>query len=166
MADGLPSPDQTTLEAHLHSVRFLTGVQDGRWSVLQYAWPNLFVHVVGRDPETARTFSSDFHLECKGYPDPGPFIERWTYSAQPPFGTRPPPPGVGSPGYVEALKDWSDQNQHGGIYRVWQRFAAAHNGWAEKRPDEAWNRQREIAYLMEQLYALVSEQAAWLATRT
>jgi uncharacterized protein (DUF2235 family) len=64
-----------------------------------------------------------------------------------------------------ALAMWRDgvQNQYGGIYRAWQRYGALHNGWAAKRPDEAWRRDRHITFIMEHLYALVSEHASWLA---
>ena len=55
------------------------------------------------------------------------------------------------------MKKWGE----GGIYRAWQRTAAGHS----KRPDLAWHRQREIVFIMEQLYDLLSEQAVWLASR-
>lgn len=160
MADGVSSPAKGMLEAHLGSVRFLGGIDDGRWEILRMAWPDLYVRVTGRDPETNCTFSQDFHLECEGYPDPGPFVERWAYADEASHGIRPPAPTTGAPGFIDALKEWG-----GGIYRAWNRQAASHNAWATKRPDEAWHRQRDIVFIMEKLYALVSEQAVWLATR-
>lgn len=166
MADGGLAPAQQTLEAHLHSVRFLTGVEEGRWSVLLLTWPHLYVRVVGRDPESGRTYGHDFHLQCDGYPEPGPFVERWTYADEAAHGKRPPAPSEGAPGFVDAMKDWGDVPARSGIYRAWQRDAAGHNEWARKRPDEAWHRRRELSYIMEQLYALVSEQAVWLASRS
>lgn len=162
---GEPSPAQRTLEAHCNAVRFLAAVEDGRWVVLTSEWPHLFVRVTGRDLEMSRTFSQDFRLECLGYPDPGPFVERWSFADTAPYGIRPAPPQQGSPGFVDALKDWGDNNQHGGIYRAWQRGAASHNEWANKFPDQAWHCQRDLTFIMEQLYALVSEQAVWLASR-
>jgi hypothetical protein len=161
MAEEVISPAKQTLEAQLNTVRFLSGVEEGRWEVLLLAWPHLYVRVTGRDPETGHTFSHDFHLECDGHPDPGPFVERWAYADDPSHGVRPPPPTTGAPGFIEALKDWG-----GGIYRAWNRQAAIHNDWAQKRPDEAWHRQRGIFFNMENLYALVSEQAVWLAARS
>jgi hypothetical protein len=68
---------------------------------------------------------------------------------------------------VDALKQWNETPEipYGGVYRPWQRYAMAHNGWAAKRPDEAWRRDRHLTFIMEKLYALVSEQAAWDAAR-
>ena len=160
MAEEMASPARQTLEAQLNSVRYLAGVENGRWQTLLFAWPHLYVRVVGKDPDTGKTFEHDFHLECDGIPDPGPFVERWTYTDNATHGVRPAAPTTGSPGFIEALKEWG-----GGIYRAWNRNAATHNDWAKKRPDEAWHRGRDIVFIMEQLYALVSEQAVWLAAR-
>ena len=167
MADELKPPAQVILEAHLSSVRFQAGVEDGRWAIHKLAWPHLYICVMGKDFESGRTFSHDFHIECEGYPDPGPFVERWIYSDIPACGVRPPSPTAGSPGFVDAFKDWSPGGDvPGGIYRAWQRHAASHNDWATKNPSEAWRRDRAIVFIMEHLYALLSEQAVWLASHT
>ena len=167
MGEALVSPARQALEAHLNSVRMLAGIEAGRWAVLKIAWPDLYVRVTGRDPDGGRILTQDFRLECEGYPDPGPFVERWAFAdaANPPCGIRPPAPTVGSPGFIDALKDWdhTPNRRDGGIYRAWQRHAAVHGDWARKRPDQAWHRSREIVFIMEQLYALVCEQATWLA---
>jgi hypothetical protein len=164
MAEEVISPARRTLEAQLDSVRMISAIESGRWAVLKFAWPDLFVRVTGCDPDSGCTFCQDFHLECEGYPDPGPFVERWAFTDQPGNGSRPTPPVSGSPGFVDALKDWNPTpNQHGGIYRAWQRYAATHNNWTQKCPTEVWHRNRNIVFIMERLYALVSEQAVWLA---
>jgi hypothetical protein len=166
MAEQIVPPAKRTLEAQLNSVRFLAGVDVGRWALLLLEWPHVYVRVTGRDPETGRTFSHDFRLECTGFPDPGPFVERWAYADGATHGNRPPAPsGPGAPGFIEAMKEWGGGGGSGGIYRAWNRGAATHNGWAAKRPDEAWHSRREIVFIMEHLYALVTEQAVWLATR-
>lgn len=165
MADETASASQQSLEAQLNSVRFQTGVEEGRWKILRNAFPVLEVQVTARDPYGGQSASFEFQLLCENYPAQGPFIQHWDYAQQ----CRPTPfeNGKSSPGVVEALKTWtrdgSTSNEYGGIYRAWQRYAALHNAWASKRPDEAWRRDRHITFIMEQLYALVSEHAAWLA---
>jgi hypothetical protein len=165
MADGGSAGDELALAAHLAGVRFQAGVEEGRWRVLEHAFPKLVVEVTGRDftGETAMVMA--FRVECDGFPARAPFVERWDPAA----GTRPPAPTAeqGPPGVVDALKDWNSEvtQQYGGIYRGWQRYAAVHNRWAELRPEEAWRRDRDLTFIMEKLYGLVSEQAAWLADR-
>lgn len=156
------APDQATLEAHLESGRFLKGVEAGRWSVLHYRFPDLYVRVTGKDYGSGRTFSHDFRLECAGFPAVAPFVERWAFGSPDAPGHRPAAP-KGSPGVQDAMKDWKHNGQPGGIYRAWQRHAGDHNGWTQKRPDEAWHRERHLEFIMEALYALMAEQAQWLA---
>jgi hypothetical protein len=163
MAEEIVSPASRMVEAQLTSVRFLAGVDEGRWKVLLLAWPHLYVRVTGGDPETNRRLALDFRLECSGFPDPGPLVERWSYSECATHGdVRQTPTVPGSPGFIDAMKDWSPGR---GIYRAWSRDAATHNGWATKRPDEAWHPKRHLLFIMEHLYALITEQAVWLATR-
>jgi hypothetical protein len=76
MAEGVASLSRAALEAHLETVRFVEGVERGRWKILRYEWPHLYVRVTGAT--SGATFAHDFHLECEGYPDPGPFVERWS----------------------------------------------------------------------------------------
>lgn len=157
MGDGETRPDRLTLDEHLQSTRFLAGVEEGRWEVLDYQFPQLVVRVTGTDLTGQTTFAHDFRLVCDDFPEQGPFVERWNFKD----GALPPPPKEGSPGWVDAMKQWGP----GGIYRAWQRTARDHNSWADKRPDDAWHRDRHLTFIMERLYALVCEQAAWLATR-
>jgi hypothetical protein len=152
-------PDRKTYESHLCAFRFMVGIDQGRWVVLKSEFPNLYIRVIGKDDDSGITFTQDFHLVCDGYPYPGPFVERWDFDAN----CRPSPVAHGSPGFVDALKDWSESGGiHGGIYRGWQRIASTHNGWAQKYPDQAWNKDRDLTFIMEKLYELVVEQATWL----
>lgn len=162
MAEAV-SAAQRSLEAQLNSVRFQAGVEEGRWKVLLYRFPVFEVQVTARYPYGEQTATFDFQLICDNFPALAPFVQHWDHASQ----KRPAPPTNSSPGVVDALKTWtrdgSTTNEYGGIYRAWQRYAALHNGWAAKRPDEAWRRDRHITFIMEHLYALVSEHASWLA---
>jgi hypothetical protein len=165
MAEERFGPDQRTLAQHLKSIGFQAGVEEGRWSVLVDNFPELVVRVTGLDFSGRVSATMEFQLLCDDYPVCGPFVQHWDHASK----QRPTPPTVeaGPPGVVDALKTWSrDDNQgYGGIYRPWQRYAAIHNGWAALRPEEAWHRNRDLTFIMEKLYALVSDQAAWLAVR-
>lgn len=160
MADGQASAAQRSLEAHLNSVRFKAGVEQGRWKILHYAFPVLEVQVTGQDPFGGGSATLEFQLVCDNFPALAPFVQHWDSTLR----RRPDPPTNSSPGVIDALKTWNHvQGQYGGIYRAWQRHAAQHGDWARKRPDEAWRPDRHLTFIMENLYALVSEHAAWLA---
>lgn len=165
MAEETTSAAQRSLEAQLNSVRFQAGVEQGRWKIQRYAFPELEVEVTAGDPFGGQVARFEFQLLCDNFPALGPFVQHWDHAAR--RRPEPPPAGKSSPGVVDALKTWgrdgSNTGEYGGIYRAWQRYAALHNAWASKRPDEAWRRDRHITFIMEHLYALVAEHAAWLA---
>jgi hypothetical protein len=164
MADGSGTGDELTLAAHLAGVRFQAGVEEGRWRVLRYAFPELIVEVTGRDFTGAAAENMAFRLLCDGFPVRPPYVERWAPNGRP----RAPQVHEGPPGLVDAFKEWiADGTQiYGGVYRTWQRHAATHGDWASRRPDEAWRRDRDITFIMEKLYGLASDQATWLAARS
>jgi hypothetical protein len=166
MAEEAVGGEQVTLTAHLDSTRFLAGVEEGRWGVLLYDFPILIVQISGQDYSGLVSVSMDFQMICDGFPVTAPFVQHWDHATS----QRPTPPtsSEAPPGLVDALKTWNRNNKHeyGGIYRPWQRYAAIHNGWAAKRPDLAWRRDRHLTFLMEELYALVSEQAVWVASQS
>jgi hypothetical protein len=164
MAEADLPPDALTLQRQMKGVAFHAGIEEGRWSVLLDAFPYLVVQVVGRDFSGQVTAPMTFRLLCDGYPAQAPFVEAWDPVNQ----GRRPPLADGPPGVTDALKHWEKDNcpgVYGGIYRAWQRHAAVHGDWATKRPDEAWRRDRDITFIMEKLYGLASDQAAWLALR-
>ena len=165
MAEADLQPDALTLRGQLNGIAFQAGVEEGRWSVLLDAFPELIVRVVGGDFSGEAVVPMTFRLLCEGFPAQAPFVEAWDRMA----GARPAPLQAheGPPGVVDALKHWHRDNttEYGGIYRAWQRSAAPHGEWAAKFPDEAWRRDRDITFIMEKLYGLASDQAAWLAAR-
>lgn len=163
MADGNGTGDELTLAAHLAGVRFQAGVEEGRWRIVRLAFPELVVEVTGHDFTGQTSVTMSFRLLCDGFPVRAPFVERWSSAGRPPA----PQADAGPPGVVDAFKEWTADGLgiYGGIYRAWQRYAAVHNAWASMRPDEAWRRDRDLSFIMEKLYGLVSEQAAWLADR-
>ena len=122
---------------------------------------SLEVEVTGRDPSAAEPRASNSSCSATIFRRLGPFVQHWDHAAA----ERPPPPDEELAGRGRRAEDLERRqpNEYGGIYRAWQRYAAVHNNWAAKRPDEAWRRDRHITFIMEKLYALVSEHAAWMA---
>lgn len=118
MAADPTSPAARTLISHINSVSVQRGIEEGRWQVQRVDYPDVYVRIVATDPETGTQAQAEFHLRCDDFPAQGPFVERWDFEAC----TRPSAPvsGQASAAYVDALKDWGEQqDQHGGIYRGW-----------------------------------------------
>lgn len=170
MDDVLVAPDRVTFERHMQRPQYLVGADQGRWRLLENAFPNTYFRVSAPIGSSGRIHAWDFHFVCDNFPVLTPFIELWDYIQK----SRPSAPPVGPEHVKDALKDWQhapNPNQpnvqtHGGVYRPWQRYAAEHNNWANLRPDLAWNHTRELSYLLERLHELVVDQAIWLASQS
>jgi len=161
MADDIASAPQRALEAQLNSVRFQAGVEEGRWKILRYAFPMLEVLVTARHPYAARVRASSSNCSATIFPP-------WALSSN--TGTMPPSNGpLRQPTARRrgrCAEDLDARRLEQRIRRNLSRVAthaALHGNWAGKRPDEAWRRDRHITFIMEHLYALVSEHASWLA---
>jgi hypothetical protein len=148
--------DQKLLQRDLNSPRVLAGIRRGKWRIVRCDFPDLIVQVnvsVALGPDVAFMF----HCLCDDYPGIAPYVEIWDDVAR----QRPSGLSIVSPGVQDAFKDWG-KFPSGGIYRAWQRAAADHGNWAMLRPDEAWNRNRTIVFVLERLYELVFEEAVCL----
>lgn len=164
MDEAILDGDRLSLEAHMAKPGFKAGIEEGRWKVLGGTFPDLYVRIFGKDHFSGSICTMDFRLLCDGFPVTAPFVENWNMETK----CRPEPPSADRApvGVVDALKTWNENGVgYAGVYRPWQRYAAMHNGWAQLRPDLAWHRHRELSFIMEQLYDLASEQAAWDALR-
>lgn len=162
MDDDIPG-DRRTLEAQMRKAGFQVGIEEGRWEVCAYEFPYLVIEARARTVDGSACVMH-FRLECHGFPAIGPFVERWDLTE----GSRPGAPDsqTFAPSLVDAFKEWNESGPgYGGIYRPWQRGAAAHNNWARLRPDLAWHSKRDLTFIMEQLCGLVLEQAIWLDYR-
>src|ERR1700726_2419250 len=109
MAEETASAAQRSLEAHLKSVRFQAGVEEGRWKIVRYEFPVLEVDVTAADPNSGQSATFGFQLICDNFPALGPFVQHWDHATR----GRPSPPTNGSPGVVDALKTWDREGGPG-----------------------------------------------------
>lgn len=65
-----------TLSKHLSSGRFLAGVERGRWRLVDFKWPQVFIEVFDRDGHAVC-----IRFECTGYPERPPQGTPWDYQA-------------------------------------------------------------------------------------
>jgi hypothetical protein len=68
MAEEIASPAQRMLETQFSCVRFLSGVEDGRWELQRLAWPHAYVRVTGRDPDSGLDLQSRFSYGVHRFP--------------------------------------------------------------------------------------------------
>jgi hypothetical protein len=71
MAEEIASPARRMLETQFSCVRFLSGVEDGRWNFSASRGRMPTSESPAETPIAGAIFSHDFHMECAGFPDLG-----------------------------------------------------------------------------------------------
>lgn len=134
-------------DADLASGRFIAGVARGHWKILEYHFPVLIV-AVNSAAAGGRDFA--FRFELTGFKRVAPEAHIWDVAKNQllPPADRP----AFSPSMTDAFKDWGNHT----VYRPWERQALAHGEWARKYPQLAWHPERNLAFALEDLYAILS----------
>lgn len=142
------TPAETSVREHMGKASFLRGVARGRWKVLRFSFPELFIELAAIDPQgTPLTFC--FRMLVDGYPNAAPDVRCWDFAANAtlPASARPQRPQRS----LEAFKDWGN-----GVYRPWDRNGALHNNWATSHPQLAWHSERDLTFILEDLHELLN----------
>jgi hypothetical protein len=141
---------EQTVARDMKKASFLRGAARGRWKVVRFQFPELFIEVAAVDPQGNAT-SYSFRFLLDGYPNLAPDVRCWDIQANT---VLPPPARPQAPHpqrTLEAFKEWGH-----GVYRPWDRHGATHNNWAYTHPDLAWHSERDLTFILEDLYELLN----------
>lgn len=138
--------------ADLAATRFRAGVKRGFWRQVFYEFPVLILAVAAVEPNGDSSEYS-FHLELTDFPGQAPEVRIWDHAgnAALPKEKRP----RGSDRITKAFQVWGDDT----VYRPWDRQSAAHNNFARDFPDLAWHPKRDLTFILEDLYGLLTSNA-------
>lgn len=142
----------------LASPRFRVGAASNRWRLVSDNFPMLIFAVAAIEACGARG-EYFFRFELSGFPTTAPEVNIWDPGANARLILAHRPKG--SPRIVEAFKDWGDNT----VYRPWDRKAGAHNNWNATHPTLAWRPDRDLAFILEDLYGLLTSNALASAAR-
>ena len=148
-----PSPAERAVAVDLDSARFRAGLHRGYWRQVSYAFPILVVAVAAIEPDGSHR-EYRFQFELTGYPGAAPEVRIWDLASNTLLAPDQRPKG--STRVTEAFKAWGG----GTVYRPWDRLAGAHGNWATYYPTLAWNPKRDLAFVLEDLYGLLTSNAA------
>jgi len=137
------APDELALRAHLKSVRFQQGVDDGRWRLVLLEWPRSLIEVAAAAREGAPPHFL-LRFELSGYPMPGPTAGLWDLQTGTYLGATGRPKGERASMIFRG--DWE---QGRALYAAWDRVAlAGHPDWAQRFPRYAWNNTRDLSFYL------------------
>jgi|SRR5579872_6725919 len=142
-------PDERALHADLAKANFRLGQVEGRWRLVEIAWPLVLIAVTARD---RREFILRF--ECTGYPQTSPTACPWDpkRSAILAFERWPGSSG-GRVGCVFRPK-WKDGTA---LYLPCDRQAiAGHDHWPSEMPSKIWRPSEGIVQYLEIVHELLN----------
>ncbi|MGD0662666.1 MAG: hypothetical protein ABSD38_31825 [Syntrophorhabdales bacterium] len=148
----IEDPAEAAIAADLAAARFQAGVVRSYWRRVLFEFPILVIAVAATEPDGSAAEYA-FRYELTGYPGIGPEVFIWDPEKDQILasGRRP----KGSPRVIEAFKDWGSHT----VYRPWERNSGAHNDWAHKYPDLAWQPRRDITFTLEDLHGLLNSNS-------
>jgi len=147
------SPAEHAVAVDLESARFRAGVYRGHWHLISSTFPILVVAVAAIEPDgNPRKYC--FRFELTGFPSVAPEVRIWDQATGTLLAADQRPKG--STRVAEAFKPWGCDT----VYRPWDRLAGAHGNWAINYPTLAWNPKRDLTFILEDLYGLLTSNAA------
>jgi hypothetical protein len=150
---------RAAVEADLASARYRAGVLRGQWRTVMFDFPFLVV-AVPVAPEISGEAEIEFRFELSGFKRVAPSVQLWDSRANAALPrTRQP---SGSARVIEAFKPWQEPAT---VYRAWDRFAMAHGNWEQNYPTLKWHSDRDLTFILEDLYGLLVPVGTPLGTR-
>lgn len=142
------APDEAAFRADVAKATFRLGEVEGRWRLVEIAWPHAFITVIARD-------GCEYLLrfDCSGYPTTPPTAGPWDMQRNAVLAANCWPQGQG--GRVGAVfrPDWK-----GGValYLPCDRLSIeGHDNWRTEMPSKIWRPSVGITHYLELVHELL-----------
>lgn len=143
------SSGEQQLRAHLESGRFQAGSANGRWRLIELAWPHAFVEVCASD---GRRFVLRF--DCTGYPGNAPTATLWNTETDCLLEARFWPRG----GRVSQVFNFR-WKAGSALYIPCDRQAIeGHGGWIGEYPWLVWNPNQGVLQYIEAVWEVLQSK--------
>jgi len=154
------SAAQEAVRTDLESARFRAGCARGQWCLDRQVFPVILVAVLVL-PGRQRRGEYSFRFELTDFPTQAPEVKIWDpiQGTSLPLADRP----NGARHIVDAFKDGWPGSGPPSVYRPWERHGVNHNNWPTTHPDLTWHAGRDLAFVLEDLYALINSSVARVA---
>lgn len=148
----IADPSIARLAADLQGGDFLSGCDAGRWRIISFAFPTLDFTISATEPDgTASEYG--FRAELSRFPGQPPMVRIWDHGRNTPLpGDRRP---KGGQRVQTTFQCWGSDT----VYRPWDRLTGSHNSNAARYPHLAWHPERCLAFIFEDLHAILNSNA-------
>ena len=152
-------PTIARIEADLIDPGLLAGIANGRWRIVEFAFPQLDFVVSATEPNGAAS-EYGFRAELSGFPSTNPMVRIWDLGANTPLAAPARPTGNGR--VAKTFQQWGDDT----VYRPWDRMTGPHNNNAATLPHLAWRPDRRLHFIFEDLHGILNLNARAHRLRT
>ena len=153
MTTVIASPDERAVRAHLEGGRFRAGVAAGRWRLISFTWPHVFVGISAAERASGPA-EWVLRFELAGYPHSAPTGGLWDVESDVSLAHERRPKGQ------RAAQLFRFDGWVGGataMYPPWDRLGLqAHPGWASSYRMQAWNATRDLSFVLEQVHEVLN----------
>jgi hypothetical protein len=146
------APDERAFRAHVDAGRFMTGVDRGRWELVEIVWPTALINVSA----APRDGAPDHYLlrfDLSGYPTTAATAGLWNAEEQRLLTAAERPKVRLTPSPFR--DDWGNGQA---LYLPCDRIAiVGHANWAVEHPDELWDPAQGISKYLQIVYRLLND---------
>ncbi|MCY3893331.1 MAG: hypothetical protein OXF61_00195 [Acidimicrobiaceae bacterium] len=145
------APDERALRAALESAAFQSGVDGGRWRLVDVAWPiGSFAVTAAARPNSPSEYG--LRIDLSGYPQQPPTATPWDLELDARLTAEKRPKGFRAERVFRT--DWEEGRA---LYAPWDRVAlSGHSAWLDRHPEDAWHPERDIAFFLGRVHELLN----------
>lgn len=138
--------------ADLREADFVCGCDEGRWRIVSFEFPTLDFVVSATEPDgTASEYG--FRADLSNYAAQAPLVRIWDHERNAPLAVDRRPKGGRR--VHQTFKNWGEDT----VYRPWDRKTGPHNNNAATYPHLAWNSERQLVFVLEDLHGILNSNA-------
>ncbi len=148
----ITDPSIARIAADLKEGDFVSGCDAGRWRIISNEFPVLDFVISAIEPDgTASEYG--FRADLSNYPAQAPMVRIWDHERNVPLPREQRPKGGAR--IKKTFQHWGKDT----VYRPWDRMTGPHNNNAVSFPHLAWNPERRLIFIFEDLHGILNSNA-------
>ena len=148
----IADPSIARVEADLEQGDYLSGRDAGRWRIISNEFPILDFAIPATEPDgTASEYG--FRADLSNYPAQAPMVRIWDHERNTPLAPDRRPKGGAR--VEKTFQCWGDDT----VYRPWDRMTGTHNNNAATFSHLAWNPERRLVFILDDLHGILNSNA-------
>ena len=145
----IADPGIARVAADLEHGDFVSGCDAGRWRIVSYEFPTLDFAISATEPDGAVS-EYGFRADLSSYAAQAPMVRIWDHERNAPLpGVRRPKGGAR---VEKTFQCWGEDT----VYRPWDRQTGPHGNNAAAFPHLAWNPERRLVFIFEDLHGILN----------